>query len=203
MRLPRLLTAAIVFSVSCPAQKHEIGLTLGGIDGTAQQTASGAVNLGAGTALQANYGYRFWHSDNLALFAEIHMLANPQRQVESTVGTATRDVASLCITPGLRLKFMPKRRVSPYLAAGGGYADFEQSLTTLGARPNDAPRNISRGVIDFGGGADFAVFKWLALRAEFRDFYSGSPGFNIPTPGGQHSLVAGGGFVLKLGSSED
>ena len=58
-------------------------------------------------------------------------------------------------------------------------------------------------VLDFGGGAEFRVFKWFARRAEVRDFYAGSPAFNIPTPGGQHNLVAGEGFVLKLGSSED
>jgi hypothetical protein len=204
MRLsPRLLATGIAFTLSCFAQRHEIGLTLGAISGTERNGNMGSLNFGTGTALQANYGYRFWQNGRIALFSEIHLLANPQRQIESRTATATRDVASLFITPGLRVKFMPKRHFSPYLAVGGGYATFQQSLTTLDALPHGAPRDLHRGVLDFGGGADFRVFKWLAVRAEFRDFYTGSPAFNIATPGGQHNLVAGGGFVLKFGSSQD
>jgi hypothetical protein len=39
----------------------------------------------------------------------------------------------------------------------------------------------------------------LALRLEARDFYSGSPSFNVAgISGGQHNQVAGGGFVLRF-----
>jgi opacity protein-like surface antigen len=196
-----ILIAALLGSTSF-AQQHEIGLTLGAITGTQRSREKGALHFGSGTALQANYGYRFWHGRRVALLGEVHFLANPQRKIESASITATRDVASLFITPGIRIKFAPMARVSPYVVGGGGYADFEQSLTTVDVRPNPAPRYTHRGVLDFGAGADFSVSRWLAFRAEFRDFYSGSPNFNIPTPGGQHNLVAGGGFVLKLGRSE-
>jgi hypothetical protein len=193
-----LLSASTTF-----AQKHEIGLTLGAITGTSRSGESGSLNFAAGTALEANYGYRFWRGRRAALLGEVHFLGNPQRRIENAPGSATRDVATIFVTPGVRVKFLPGARFSPYLAGGGGYATFEQSLTTIDTRPNPAPRYTNRGVVDFGGGVDFSIFQWLALRAEFRDFYSGSPNFNIPAPGGQHNLVAGGGFVLRLGHAEN
>src|SRR3569833_1940426 len=131
LRFPRHLTLFFALGGCCFAQKHEIGLGLGAIDGTARQAPSGKINTSAGTALQANYGYRFWRNEKMALLAEVHLLANPQRQVESSNTSTTRDVASLFVTPGLRLKFFPRSPVSPYVVGGGGFAIFEQSLTTI------------------------------------------------------------------------
>jgi hypothetical protein len=49
---------------------------------------------------------------------------------------------------------------------------------------------------------DVRVWRWIALRGEIRDFYAGSPSYNLPgLGGGQHNLVAGGGFVLRFRSS--
>lgn len=151
-------------------------------------------------ALQANYGYRFLGGGLAALYGEIHFLANPQRLVESGGPTATRDVASLYVTPGIRVKFVPRSPIAPYFAVGGGYALYEQSLLRGDGRPNDAPRTINRGAFDFGGGVDVKFWRWLGLRAEIRDFYTGVPAYNLRgITGGQHNVVAGGGFVIKWG----
>ena len=38
----------------------------------------------------------------------------------------------------------------------------------------------------------------IALRCEARDFYSGSPGYNLASlSGGQHNVFAGGAVVLR------
>jgi hypothetical protein len=100
---------------------------------------------------------------------------------------------------GLRLKFVPIHRIAPYLAAGGGWADYEQSTTTIAGAPNPAARTVNHGAPDYGGGVDFKLWRFVALLAEVRDFYGGSPAYNAPfIRGGQHNAVAGGGFVLKF-----
>lgn len=193
--MKKLALASILFAPLLAAQQHELGLTLGRIGGVNRS----AIDLASGTALQANYGYRVWNGESTAVYGEVHFLANPQRQVSSANGGATRDVATLFVTPGVRVKFRKDRAVSPWLAAGGGYALYEQSLTTLSGAANPAPRLIHRGAFDFGGGADFRFWRFVALRAEVRDFYTGPAAFNVAAfHGGQHNLVVGGGIVLKF-----
>jgi hypothetical protein len=150
-------------------------------------------------AFQANYGYRIFGNDQAVLYGEVHLLANPLREVNSSMQTLTRDVATLFVTPGIRVKFFPPRRIAPYVAVGGGWADYEQSTTTLAGNRNSAPRTVNHGAFDYGGGVDFKFWRFVGLRAEIRDFYTGSPSYNAPAlSGGQHNVVAGGGLVLEF-----
>jgi opacity protein-like surface antigen len=141
---------------------------------------------------------RTGHGNKLALYGEINFPASPLREVSSSVTSATQNFASLYVTPGLRLKAFPKSRISPYLAIGGGYADYEQSTTEINGQPNPASRELARGVFDFGAGVDVRVWRWVALRGEARDFYSGSPDYNVASlSGGQHNVFTGGAIVLR------
>src|SRR5215471_12085673 len=181
------------------APRHEIGLTLGRLFSSERTGGSTRLDLESGIALQANYGYRLLGSRNLALFGEVHLLASPLRNVTSSDRALTRDVASLFITPGVRVKLFPARRIAPYAAIGGGWADYQQSTMTLGGTANSAPRTVNHGAFDYGGGGDFKLWRFVGLRTEIRGFYTGSPSYNTPQiQGGQHNVVAGGGFVLKL-----
>jgi len=172
------------------AEQHEIGLTLGGLFPQDRGTIPNTVRLGGGTALQANYGHRLI-SGPVALYGEVHFLANPQRLVGSGNPVSTRDIATIYVTPGIRLKFAPTRSFSPYLAVGGGYAVYEQSALQIDGRPNPAPRDIHRGAFDFGAGVDRSLWRWIGLRGEVRDFYTGGPAYNLPNlGGGQHKLNA-------------
>lgn len=194
MRIVLLLVSMCGFA---GAQQHEIGLTLGGL---AKQDRAG-LSLGSGVALQANYGYRLVDAKVAALYGEVHLLANPQRVVNSADPSVTRDIATLYVTPGVRLKFLPHSRLSPFIAAGAGYAQYEQSTFVLSGAANRAPRNVFHGAFDYGGGVDWrGWWPWLGFRAEVRDFYTGSPAFNSRLiEGGQHNVVAGGGLVLRFG----
>jgi opacity protein-like surface antigen len=181
---------------SMAGQQHELGFLLGGLLANSRDT----VRLSAGTSFQVNYAYRLANlGPAAALYAEGHFLANPQRTVGSGVVTATRDVASLYVTPGVKLKLFPSARVAPYGVAGGGWAVYEQSLTQLNGQPNPAPRTVNRGTFVYGGGVDLNVVRNFGLRAEIRDFYSGNPAFNIASlRGRQHNVVVSGGFVLRF-----
>ena len=192
-------TAAVYGQDPEGAAKHEVGLTLGGLFNAARSGSLTKLELGPGTALQANYGYRLFERTNYSLYGEVHFLANPQRQVSSQDQTLTRDVATIFVTPGVRLKLFPRKAIAPYVAVGGGYAAFEQSTTSLNGKPNGASRELSRGAFDYGGGVDVRFWKFVGLRAEVRDFYTGSPAYNSPAfRGGQHNVVAGGGLVLRF-----
>jgi hypothetical protein len=205
MRIREAFLVAILFiaAPAAAAQRHEVGLTLGAISGIDRNAIPESLGLGTGIALQANYGYRFLNLGKAALFAEAHFLANPLREITSADRRASRDFASLYVLPGLRVKFLPNRSFSPYVAVGGGYALYEQSLTQIDGSPNPAPRFTHRGALGFGGGADFFVWRFLGGRLEIRDFYTGNPSFNTRVSGGgQHNVVVSGGVVLRLGGSE-
>jgi hypothetical protein len=88
------------------------------------------------------------------------------------------------------VKFKPASSVSPYAVVGGGYADYEQSTTRIEGQSNSASRELARGAFDFGAGVDVRVWRFVALRGEARDLYTGSPGYNV-------AAISGGpvGFV--------
>jgi opacity protein-like surface antigen len=157
-----------------------------------------SVEPGSGVAFQVNYGRRLLSGDRVALYGETNFLASPLRDVSSSTTSATQDFASLYLTPGIRVKFMPASRVSPYVVVGGGYADYEQSRKRIDGTPSSVSRELARGVFDFGAGVDVRVWRFVALRGEARDFYTGSPAYNIAAiSGGQHNVVATGAVVLQ------
>jgi hypothetical protein len=199
----RVLVATLLCLPAAFAQKQELGLTLGRILPNQRTTPSGSLDLSGGTALQANYGFRIFKGNAFSAYFETHFLANGLREIASRDPGISRDVATAYVTPGIRVKLAPRKAVQPYLVFGGGYALYEQSKTTLGGDPNPAPRFTHRGTVAFGGGVDAKLWRFIGVRAEVRDFYSGNPSFNVePSSSRQHNLVIGGGFVLRFGGDQ-
>ena len=124
------------------------------------------LDTGSGVAFQVNYGRRFFKGRKVAIYGEINALANPLRDVSSSIPTATHDFASLYITPGIRVKFLPTPRISPYALVGGGYADYEQSTTRINGQPNSVSRGLARGVFDCGAESKFASGDSLPFEAK-------------------------------------
>ena len=199
MKLTLLLfaaLAAVCFAQEDSAHKNELALGLGGLPALSRSDTP-RLDTGSGVAFQVNYGRRFFKGRKVALYGEINALANPLRDVSSSIPTATHDFASLYITPGIRVKFLPTSRISPYALVGGGYADYQQSTTRIDGQPNSVSRELARGVFDFGAGVEVHVWRFVALRGEARDFYTGSPAYSIATvSGGQHNAVAADALVL-------
>lgn len=170
------------------AAKHEIGLTAGMVLSQDRQAGPIHVDLAAGSAFQANYGYRFLDGSKLALYGEIHFLASPMREVRSAATSITREIASAFVTPGVRVKFFPRAVVAPYFAIGGGASVFPASDSAV------------HGAFDYGGGIDLRLSRFVGLRGEVRDFYTQGLSYNnIATDISLHSVVAGGGIVLRFG----
>jgi outer membrane protein with beta-barrel domain len=202
MKFTSTLVISLSFGIAAAqevAPRHEIGLTLGGLFGGQRSGGVTRLDLGSGVALQANYGYRLAGNEAAALYGEVHFLANPLRQVNSADETLTRDVSTIFLTPGIRVKLFPNRGVVPYFAIGGGWAVYEQSINTLNGIPNPASRLVNHGAFDYGGGVDFKFWRFVGLRCEIRDFYAGGPSYNTAAiRNGQHNVVAGGGLVLRF-----
>lgn len=201
--MKRVFIGAFLCLSAAFAQKQELGLTLGHILANERATPSGPLDLSGGIALQANYGVRIYQGSAVTVYFETHFLANGLREIASLDSRVSRDVATAYVTPGIRVRFAPNKAVQPYLVFGGGYALYEQSKMTLAGNPNPASRFTHGTTIAFGGGVDAKVWRFISLRAEVRDFYSGNPSFNIePYSSRQHNVVVGGGFVLRFGEGQ-
>jgi hypothetical protein len=133
------------------APKNELAFGLGGRP-SVSRSDSPPLNLGSGTALQINYGRRIFDGEKVAVYGEVNFLAGPLRDVSSGVTSAPANVASLYVTPGIRLKVLPRARVSSW----GALSEKDMRITNRARRDlvsgsgNSAPREPSRGVFDFG-----------------------------------------------------
>src|ERR1700756_1697480 len=96
-----LSLAAVLCSAQEAPPTNELAFTLGGIPPLSRSTSLETLNLGSGVALGVNYGRRLVAGNLLALYGEVGLLASPLRDVSSNVSTATKNFASLYITPGV------------------------------------------------------------------------------------------------------
>lgn len=196
------LLACASFSLAQSEPKNEVGLLLGALSTGSREiqlpTRSRA-DIGTGLTYQANYARRIVDAKVASLHVEVLFAATPLVEVTSTNTLIPRDYASLFLTPGLKLKFLPGARLSPYVAAGGGYARFAESEFRTNDQPNTGQRGTNRGVFNYGGGVDLRVIRFLSLRGEVRDFVTGNPNFNAPfLSNRQHNVLTSGGIVLHF-----
>jgi hypothetical protein len=193
-----------------PAQtRNEVGLSLGVLlppsPGAARTLVSAQntnVGFGKGLTFEANYAREVLRREGWGLDVEVPLLAVPSEDVTARpAGVVPGNFASLFITPSLRARLWPEKRLSPWASLGGGYARYAES-TSLGDRsPNPLPRGTNTGALQFGVGADYrlvTVVVPISLRAEVRDVYSGTPSLNIPQGTGHHDPFVTAGFVVHF-----
>jgi hypothetical protein len=195
-----LLLVTAIIARPARGQNQELTFSLGGVPGQTRsfQGSAGTAQISADRSFGINYGHRFLGAKIAALYGEIEFVALPNRSVTSAAATVPQSYASLYLTPGLRLKFFPSSRLSPWAAIGGGYALYQQSAK-LSNGQNDTDKFLNRGVFDYGGGLDFRLIRFIGLRAEVRDFLSGNPGLNVKLNSStQHNIVASGGVILRF-----
>lgn len=200
-----LFLAAIIYAPTAAqsqeqAPNQELTFSLGGIPGQTRtfQGSTGSAQISADRSFGIDYGHRFLGARIAALYGEIEFVAIPNRAVTAASATVSQNYASLYVTPGLRLKFLPASRVSPWVAIGGGYGLYQQSAQ-LSNGQNTTNKFLNRGVFEYGGGLDYRLFRFLGLRGEVRDFFSGNPNLNVAlSTSTQHNVVASGGIVLRF-----
>lgn len=207
MIMRRLIAAVFLIVVATAASavaqsKNELGLLLGATivpDQNLQPNIFSATNIkfSKGTSYQATYARRLFGAGLAGLQLEIPFIGVPNADIRSTNPSVPTALASLFITPALRLKVLPDGNFSPWVSLGGGYARFDEGRTLQNGSPNLGTRGTNKGVIEYGGGIDLKLVGFLGARGEVRDFYSGHPRLNaLTSTDRQHNIVVSGGFVL-------
>jgi hypothetical protein len=196
------LLLSVTASLASPAraQNQELTFSLGGIPGQTRgfQSPGSTVQISADRSFGINYGHRLFGAGIVALYGEVEFVAIPNRSLKASNATVPQNYASLYLTPGLRLKFVPRSRLSPWVAIGGGYALYQQSAQ-LSNGQNTTNKFLNRGVFDYGGGLDYRLFRFIGLRGEVRDFFSGTPNLNVALSSStQHNVVTSGGITLRF-----
>jgi hypothetical protein len=202
-----LLVSMLLMGASASAQRfggNELGLTLGVESVPDRDTAlRRPLTLSNSVVFGANFAHRLRGGYGAALYLEFPFAAVPSHEVTPVGPTSVVHLASLYVTPSLRFKLFPLFPVSPWISAGVGYGLYEGSEKLADGTPN-TDRHKHTGVAQFGAGVDvktpLRVLVPIALRGEFRDFYSfRSPNYNVPLrSGAQHNFVLSGGLVLRF-----
>jgi len=187
-----ILTA---LSTVAAAQKIDLALTVG-----AYHPVNNSFGSGNAFAIEGNVGFRLASVPFVALYFELPVAGTLDSTVPASALTSPGTYSSLFLTPGVRLKIAPGFPISPYVATGGGLARFNRSASQT---PAGSSTTVNKGVWDIGGGLDMKMAPFLGLRAEVRDFYSGSPELRISQITGtfsqrQHNIVGSAGLVVRF-----
>jgi hypothetical protein len=176
--------------------RFDVGLLLG----PTRATNEGAVlQFDRGTTYQATFAWRLWRTDTANVSIEVPFIASPAFTVVTPGASLPLEYASLYLTPGLRVTFLPGSAVSFFGALGAGYARYSESKLKADRSPNPDQRDTNAGALQVGGGIDLRGFRWLGFRGELRDVYTGSRNFSVPTPGLRvHNVIGSGGLVIRF-----
>lgn len=188
LRIVLLIVLITVSGAVAQAQKNDLGVTFGGYF-----TADNPLSAGTAFAIEGSYARQIFAVPALQFSVELPVTASFNSFVPSSlIPVIGNSYTALFITPGVRARLAPSFFLSPYFAVGAGLAHFNNSLTGGGSSSNNS------FAADFGGGLDLKVFPHVSLRAEVRDFYTGSPGLNPLFVERQNNLVVSGGVGIRF-----
>lgn len=178
----------LLIAAGAQAQKNDIALTGGGYF-----NVSSPLSLGAAPALEGTFAHRIASVPLLGIYAELPVAGSFSSDIPTLSGlTVARSYTSLFITPGVRVRLAPSFPISPYVAAGLGYARFNRQLF------NGTSSADSTFALDIGGGVDLKILPIVGLRAEVRDFNSGGVGLQTLVLGRQNNLFVTAGIALRF-----
>ena len=194
-----------LLSTACFAQEtqNEVGFQLG-VDHIPESTTAEGSSLRFGDSITFSAAYaRHLTGSKTSFSAEIPFAASPSHRVTTANGGSISSLASLYVTPSLRVKFLSGERVSPWFSAGFGYGLYQGSaFLNNGVKNANLFRNAATA--QFGGGVDFRtplrILFPISLRAEIRDFHAlDTPAFGVPVGHStQDNIITSGGFVIHF-----
>jgi hypothetical protein len=167
---------------------NDIAVTFGGY-----VAATNPLDLGAAWAIEGSYARRLASVPLLSIYAEIPVATSFTSSIPSLSGTnIARSYTSFFVTPGLRLRLAPTFFISPYLAAGLGYGQYNRQLF------NGTHSTDGTFAFDVGGGLDIKVLPFISLRGEIRDFNSGGLGPQTLIFGRQNNIFGTIGVAVRF-----
>lgn len=168
--------------------KNDIGFTFGGY-----VAATNPLNLGAAWALEGTYARRIASVPLLGIYGELPVATSFTSSIPSLSGTnIARSYTSFFVTPGVRVRLAPTFFISPYIAAGIGYGQYNRQLFN-GVHATDGTL-----AFDVGGGLDIKVLPYISLRGEIRDFNSGGLGPQTLIFGRQNNIFGTIGVAVRF-----
>lgn len=192
MRRLILLFSLLILAVTAFAQKNDIALTGGGYI-----EATDPLNLGLAPSLEGSYARQIARVPLLQVSVEIPVAGSFSSSIPTLSGLSiASSYTSLFVTPGVRLRLAPSFFLSPYVAAGVGYGQFNKTLMSGGTSTDGAM------AFDVAGGLDMKILPHISLRGEIRDFNSG--GLNLPSvlstiaTGRQNNLFVTAGVAVRF-----
>lgn len=172
-------SVALFLGVSAAAQESRSEISLQGTgfftkDASGQGITQRSTNTGGFLV-----GYRYHFNRWLAADAVYGYDRNTQQYFAPALARIQANVHQA--TGGLvfRVPMPVKFRMSPYVLAEGGALVFDPTGNRFGT-VSGAQRQAT-GVFSYGGGADFPLFKRIALRAEYRGLVYNAPDFGLTT----------------------
>lgn len=192
-----LLAVSPLLAQSAGDERQEFSIGVSEVSGSSPSATAGSLSLDANVGVQANYAKKWRDSGWGNLYWEAGGMYVPIRYLTGTPTSAANDIHSVYITPGVRLQFSPKEKLSPWIAIDGAFAFYSASKGSIGALVASGGGNTATGGAGFGVGFDLAAGKNRALRADVHGIYTGSPNFGTPTPGGQFTFSVGIGMVWR------
>jgi hypothetical protein len=157
------------------------------------------IHFGNPPSVAFNYGHLLKSHSFFGLYAELPVAIYFRMDLHTYTNQIPKDIGALFVTPSVRLNFFSGDSVTPWVSVGGGYGRFRESsdLNFYGANPG--PTGSNTGVVQFGAGLDAWVFRNWGFRGEARDFYSGTPAFNVTTSSSrQHNYYVGAGVAYRF-----
>jgi len=190
------VACALASGEASAQSRFDVGLLLG----STRATDEGSVlRFDRATTYQATFGWRLWQGDAAQLSVEVPFIASPAFTVIPASASLPLEYASLYLTPGIRVTAFPPKEVSFFGAVGAGYARYSESRLTGDRAPNPAQRDTNAGAFQIGGGVDIRGTRWLGLRGEVRDVYTGARSFSLTTPRPMvHNVVGSAGVVVRF-----
>jgi opacity protein-like surface antigen len=195
-----MASVAVFLGGSAAAQesRSEIGLQGTGFfttDTTGQGTTQRSTNTGGFLV-----GYRYSFNRWLAAEAVYGYDRNTQQyfapagfsRVQANIHQATGGFVFRLPTPA-------RYRISPYLLAEGGALVFDPTGNSFGTLAG--AQHQATGVFAYGGGADFPLFRHVALRAEYRGLVYSAPDFGLSTLNNNtitHTAEPSAGIVFRF-----
>ena len=176
--------------------RFDVGLLLGSTRATDEGSA---LQFDRGTTYQATFAWRVWRMGAADLSVEVPFIASPAFTVITPGASLPLEYASLYLTPGVRVTFVPNGPVSFFGSVGGGYARYSESRLKADRSANPNQLDTNAGAVQFGGGVDVRGLGWLGFRGELRDVYTGTRNFSVSTPGERvHNVIGSGGLVIRF-----
>jgi hypothetical protein len=192
-----VLAMCVIGVVKASAQsRFDVGLLVGS---TRTTDEAAVLQFDRGTTYQATFAWRVWRTDTANVSIEVPFIASPAFTVVTPGASLPLEYASLYLTPGVRLTFLPTAPIALFGAVGGGYARYSESKLKADRSPNPTQRDTNAGALDAGVGVDVRGFGWLGFRGELRDVYTGARNFSISVPGLRvHNVIGSVGLVIRF-----